>query len=66
MFVDGYGEPGYPLHEVVGEVVAGDLPAGTRIVGWAEGHYGLAEYYVARVDASLVLERRASPTSRRP
>ena len=55
-FVDGYGEPGYPLHEVVGEVIEGDLPAGTRIVGWAEGHYGLAEYYVARVDASLVLD----------
>ena len=56
VFVDGYGEPGYPLHEVVGEVVAGELPAGTRIVGWAEGHYGLAEYYVARVDASLALD----------
>jgi threonine dehydrogenase-like Zn-dependent dehydrogenase len=55
-FVDGYGEPGYPLHEVVGEVVKGDLPEGTRIVGWAEGHYGLAEYYVARVDASLELD----------
>ena len=60
VFVDGYGEPGYPLHEVVGEVVAGDLPAGTRIVGWAEGHYGLAEYYVARVDASLVLDDELS------
>jgi threonine dehydrogenase-like Zn-dependent dehydrogenase len=55
-FVDGYGEPGYPLHEVVGEVVAGDLPEGTRIVGWSEGHYGLAEYYVARVDASHELD----------
>jgi threonine dehydrogenase-like Zn-dependent dehydrogenase len=50
-FVDFYGEPGYPLHEVVGEVVAGDLPAGTRIVGWAEHHRGLAEYFVARLDA---------------
>ena len=50
-FVDLYGRPGYPLHEVVGEVVAGELPAGTRIVGWAEHHLGLAEYFVARVDA---------------
>jgi threonine dehydrogenase-like Zn-dependent dehydrogenase len=55
-FVDFLGEPGYPLHEVVGEVVAGDLPAGTRIVGWAEGHHGLAEYFVARTDAIIALE----------
>jgi threonine dehydrogenase-like Zn-dependent dehydrogenase len=50
-FVDFYGQPGYPLHEVVGEVVSGALPAGTRIVGWAEHHLGLAEFFVARVDA---------------
>ncbi|WP_028063691.1 zinc-binding dehydrogenase [Solirubrobacter soli] len=50
-FVDFYGEPGYPLHEVVGEVVGGALPVGTRFVGWAEHHLGLAEYFVARVDA---------------
>jgi threonine dehydrogenase-like Zn-dependent dehydrogenase len=35
----------------VGEVVAGALPEGTRVVGWAEHHLGLAEYFVARVDA---------------
>lgn len=50
-FVDFYGQPGYPLHEVVGEVIGGALPAGTRVVGWAEHHLGLAEYFVARVDA---------------
>src|SRR4051812_1254824 len=50
-FVDFYGEPGYPLHEVVGEVVGGELPVGTRVVGWAEHHLGLAEYFLARVDA---------------
>ena len=55
-FVDFYGEPGYPLHEVVGEVVGGELPAGTRIVGWAEHHHGLAEYFVARVDAITAIE----------
>lgn len=55
----GYGEPGFPLHEVVGEVVAGtaEAPApGTRVVGWAEGHRGLAEYFVARADAVLELD----------
>src|SRR3954453_9372800 len=56
VFVDGYGEPGFPLHEVVGEVVGGELETGTRVVGWAEGHYGLAERYVARVDASLAID----------
>ncbi len=55
-FVDFLGEPGYPLHEVVGEVVDGELEAGTRIVGWAEGHHGLAEYFVARVDAIVALD----------
>jgi threonine dehydrogenase-like Zn-dependent dehydrogenase len=50
-FVDFYGQPGYPLHEVVGTVVSGELPAGTRVVGWAEHHLGLAEFFVARVDA---------------
>jgi threonine dehydrogenase-like Zn-dependent dehydrogenase len=54
-FVDFLGEPGYPLHEVVGEVVDGDLPAGTRIVGWSEGHHGLAEYFVSRTDAIIAL-----------
>jgi L-iditol 2-dehydrogenase len=55
-FVDFLGEPGYPLHEVVGEVVTGELDAGTRIVGWAEGHHGLAEYFIARTDAIVALE----------
>ena len=50
-FVDFYGQPGYPLHEVVGEVTSGALPAGTRVVGWAEHHLGLAEFFVALVDA---------------
>jgi len=55
-FVDFYGQPGYPLHEVVGEVVGGELPAGTRVVGWAEHHLGLAELFVARVDAITPIE----------
>ena len=52
-FVDSCGEPGYPLHEVVGRSRRG---RGTRIVGWAEGHRGLAEYFVAREDAIVELD----------
>jgi L-iditol 2-dehydrogenase len=58
-FVDFLGEPGYPLHEVVGEVVssnAGALAVGDRVVGWAEGHRGLAEYFVARADNLLAID----------
>lgn len=41
--------PGFPLHEIVCDVVGGDdpaLPAGTRAVGWAQPMTGLAEYTV--------------------
>jgi threonine dehydrogenase-like Zn-dependent dehydrogenase len=55
VFVDAYGAPGFPLHECVGRVVDGPLPAGTRVVGWAEGHHGLAERYVARLDATTTV-----------
>jgi L-iditol 2-dehydrogenase len=54
-----HGKPGYPLHELVGEVVAsadGDVPVGARVVGWAAGHLGLAEYYPARAGHVLVLD----------
>ena len=61
-FVDFYGSPGFPLHEVVGEVVDGELPVGTRVVGWAEGHLGLAEYFVARVDNVLEIDDELSAT----
>lgn len=43
------GELGFPLHEVVGEVVAtkaNELSVGDRVVGIAEGHRGLQEYFV--------------------
>jgi L-iditol 2-dehydrogenase len=53
-----HGKPGYPLHELVGEVeasAADDLPVGARVVGWAEGHLGLAEKFVARADQVCVL-----------
>ena len=43
------GELGFPLHEVVGEIVASkakELQAGDRVVGIAERHNGLQEYIV--------------------
>jgi L-iditol 2-dehydrogenase len=54
-----HGKPGYPLHELVGEVeasAADDLPVGTRVVGWAEGHLGLAEKFTARADHVAALD----------
>jgi L-iditol 2-dehydrogenase len=42
-------ELGFPLHEVVGKVVASrdpELAAGAVVVGWATGFDGLAEYVV--------------------
>ena len=59
-----HGKPGYPLHELVGEVeasAADDLPVGTRVVGWAVGHLGLAEKFVARADQVAVLDDEFSP-----
>lgn len=45
-----FGPPGYPLHEIVGQVTASsdpDLPVGSRVVGWASRDDGLSEYVVA-------------------
>ncbi|GAA4482067.1 zinc-binding dehydrogenase [Rhodococcus olei] len=45
--------PGFPMHEVVGEVVASlhpDLAAGDRVVGWASGCDALAEFVVCSGD----------------
>ena len=56
---DAHGRPGYPLHELVGEVVATraeDVPVGARVVGWAERMQGLAELFVCRGDSVLVLD----------
>jgi len=41
--------PGFPMHEVVGEVVASrsdELRVGTRVVGWATSLNALAEYVI--------------------
>jgi threonine dehydrogenase-like Zn-dependent dehydrogenase len=43
------GDPGFPMHEVVGEVVASrhpDVRAGRDVVGWATGSDAIAEYVV--------------------
>jgi L-iditol 2-dehydrogenase len=43
--------PGFPMHEVVGEVVASADPAlaaGTRVVGWATRTTAMAEYTVSK------------------
>jgi threonine dehydrogenase-like Zn-dependent dehydrogenase len=48
------GTPGFPLHEVVGEVVASRydaIRAGETVVGWATGQNGLAEYVVSAGDS---------------
>ena len=54
-FVDSLGAPGYPLHEVVGVT-----ETGARIVGWAEGHKGLAEYFVASEEQIVELDGELS------
>jgi L-iditol 2-dehydrogenase len=44
---------GFPMHEVVGEVVASKgtaLSIGDRVVGWASHYDGLAEYVIARAE----------------
>lgn len=44
-----YGPPGFPLHEVAGEVVASQdarISPGSHVVGWAEAFDGLAELVV--------------------
>jgi threonine dehydrogenase-like Zn-dependent dehydrogenase len=45
--------PGFPMHEVVGEVIASDdpeLPVGCRAVGWATRTTAMAEFTVSRSD----------------
>lgn len=49
------GTPGFPLHEIAGEVVAtasNTLEIGAQVVGWATRQNGLAEYVVS-ADHSL-------------
>jgi threonine dehydrogenase-like Zn-dependent dehydrogenase len=50
-FIDNTGDPGFPLHEVVG--VDED---GARVVGWAVGHRGLAEFFLADEDQVIAVD----------
>ena len=64
VLVASHGKPGYPMHELVGVVeasAADDLPVGTRVVGWAEGHLGLAEKFAARADQVCALDDELPP-----
>lgn len=50
--------PGFPLHEVVGEVLAdptGTHAAGTKVVGWATGFDALAELVATRAGSVVAI-----------
>ncbi len=55
---------GFPIHEIVGEVVASRHQAhavGDRLVGWASGFDGLMEYVVADGDGLAPFDRSLPP-----
>lgn len=59
-----YGAPGFPLHEIAGEVVAADDPdlsPGDLVVGWAESFDGLAEFAVTDATSLAWYDSRLSP-----
>ncbi|MFD5858734.1 zinc-binding dehydrogenase [Streptomyces chartreusis] len=56
---------GYPMHEVVGEVVSTrdeTFCVGDRVVGWATGLDGLAEYVVTQSDSVISYSTPLPPT----
>jgi L-iditol 2-dehydrogenase len=56
--------PGYPMHEIVGEVLASrdpQVPAGARVVGWASEGNAVAEYVITRGDMVVELEADDDP-----
>lgn len=58
--------PGFPLHEVVGEVVAAQdsgLEPGTRVVGWAAASDAIAEYVLTGVSDVAPYDRALPPTT---
>ena len=55
---------GFPIHEVVGEVVASrdrGIGMGERVVGWASGFDGLMEYVVADGDGLATFDPSLTP-----
>lgn len=58
------GMVGFPVHEIVGEVVASRHPAhrsGDRVVGWASGFDGLAQFVVADGDGLATYDPALPP-----
>ena len=61
-----FGPPGFPMHEVVGEVLATRDPRlqpGDHVVGWAEAFDGLAELVVTRADSLALFDPDLSPAT---
>jgi L-iditol 2-dehydrogenase len=55
---------GFPIHEVVGEVVASrhrSIGIGERVVGWASGFDGLMDYVVADGDGLATYDQSLPP-----
>jgi L-iditol 2-dehydrogenase len=57
---------GFPMHEVVGEVLGSRHPGvevGSRVVGWARGMNGLAELVITRGDSVAEYDADLDPTT---
>lgn len=57
--------PGFPMHEVVGEVLSSRSPlftAGMRVVGWAEYDNGLSEFLITRDDRVAQVDEDLEPS----
>ncbi len=57
--------PGYPMHEVVGEVLSSRsalFPVSTRVVGWAHYDNGLSEFLVTGEDRIAQVDDDLEPS----
>jgi len=55
----GFRPPGYPLHEIMAEVVASTSPVavpGDRVVGWASRNDGMAELVITDAGSVVVVD----------
>lgn len=62
----GQAKPGFPLHEVAGEVVASRSPhhaVTDRVVGWATGMDGLQEFIITDGDSLQTYDARLRPAA---
>jgi threonine dehydrogenase-like Zn-dependent dehydrogenase len=58
--------PGFPMHEIVGEVIASRHPdheVGAAVVGWASGFDGIAEFVVSDGDGLASYDRSIAATT---